>query len=54
MMAAIYRPTADYNSATLCSCSLSIFMAFMFIKIKEIVFSAVQKLCVYYEVGMKF
>jgi len=46
-MATTYRPTADYNSATLCSCSPSIFMDFMFIRIKEIMLSVVQKLCVY-------
>jgi hypothetical protein len=51
MMATTYRLTTDYNNAIICSCSPSIFMAFMFIRIKEIMFSVVQKLCVYCEVG---
>jgi hypothetical protein len=51
MMATTHRPTTDYKSGTLCSCSLSIFMAFMFIRIKEIVLSVVQKLCVFCEIG---
>jgi len=29
-MATTYSPTADYNSVTLCSCSLIIFIDFIF------------------------
>jgi len=39
MTASTYKPTTVYNSATLCSCSLRIFMAFMYVGIKEIMLS---------------